>query len=139
VIALAAATLVIGVASGQAAKPRTPAQVVRAWSAALNAGNDRAAGALFARRALAIQGSFVVRLNTAKSAEIWNAGLPCAGHIVRVRVLRRNVVKATFVLAHRKGHRCDAPGQLAAAQFTVVGGKITRWQQVAPDVNVPVI
>jgi hypothetical protein len=121
-----------------AAKPLTPTQVVRAWSKALNASDDKAAGALFATRALAIQGSFVVRLDTAKSAAIWNSALPCSGRIVRLRILAGNVVKATFVLGHRKGHSCDAPGQLAAAQFTVVKGKITRWEQVVPDINVPV-
>ncbi len=136
-IALAAALLALA-PTAQAAKPLTPSQVVRAWSRALNASDDRTAGSLFALRAIAIQGSFAVRLNTAKSAVIWNSGLPCSGRIVRLRVLSRNVVKATFVLGHRKGHRCDAPGQLAAAQFTVVRGKITRWEQVAPDINVPV-
>jgi len=133
VIAVAAATLAVSVAAGPAATPRTPFQVVRAWSKALNASNDRAAGALFARRALTIQGSVVVRLNTAKSAVLWNSELPCSGRIVRLRFLEDNLVKATFVLGERKGHHCDGPGQLAAAQFTVVNGKITRWEQVAPD------
>ena len=137
-IALAAAIALLAVASVRAATPRSPSQVVRAWSKALNASDDKTAGSLFALRAIAIQGSFAVRLNTAKSAVIWNSGLPCAGRIVRLRVLTATVVKATFVLGHRKGHRCDAPGQLAAARFTVVKGKITRWEQVAPDLNVPV-
>ena len=132
-IAVAVATLAFAVAAGPAATPRTPFQVVRAWSKALNATDDRAAAALFAPRALVIQGSFVVRLNTAKSAVLWNSELPCAGQIVRLRFLEDNLVKATFVLGERKGHVCDGPGQLAAALFTIVRGKITRWQQVAPD------
>jgi hypothetical protein len=136
--ALAAALLALVAPGAQAAKPLSPAQVVRAWSRALNASDDKTAGSLFALRAIAIQGGFVVRLNTAKSAVVWNSGLPCSGRIVRLRRLTGDVVKATFVLGHRRGHRCDAPGQLAAAQFTVVKGKITRWEQVAPDVNVPV-
>ena len=131
-IALAAALLAVSVASAAAPKQRTPVQVVRAWSKALNASDDKTAGSLFAPGALAIQGGFVVRLNTAKSAVLWNSGLPCSGALVRFRV-RRNVVTATFVLGRRKGHRCDAPGQLAAAKFTIVKGKITRWEQVAPD------
>jgi hypothetical protein len=137
-IAIAAALLVLVAPGAQAAKPLTPTQVVQAWSRALNASNDTTAGSLFALRALAIQGGFVVRLNTAKSAVLWNSGLPCSGRIVRLRMLSGNVVKATFVLGHRKGHHCDAPGQLAAARFTVVRGKITRWEQVVPDLNVPV-
>ena len=67
-----------------ASPPKTPAQVVRAWSRALNAGNDTAAGALFARNALAIQGQVVVRLRTARSAVVWNSGLPCSGQIIRL-------------------------------------------------------
>lgn len=134
VAALAAAALA---GAGAGAPPKTPAQVVRAWSHALNAGNDKAAGALFARNALAIQGAFVVRLKTAKSAVLWNSGLPCSGEIVHLRV-KGNVVVATFVLGHRSGHTCDAPGGLAAAKFTIAHGKIARWEQVAPEAAGPV-
>jgi hypothetical protein len=137
VIALTTMLAMVLAASAPATTPKTPAQVVRAWSKALDASDDKAAGALFAANALTIQGAFVVRLKTAKSAVLWNSGLPCAGEIVRLRVAG-NVVKATFVLGHRKGHKCDAPGQLAAAKFTVVKGKITRWEQVAPDPTGPV-
>jgi hypothetical protein len=117
--------------------PKTPAQVVRAWSRALNAGNDKAAGALFAPNALAIQGAFAVRLRTVKSAVLWNSGLPCAGEIVGLQV-KGSVATATFRLGHRKGHSCDGPGQLVAARFTVVRGKITRWEQVTPELGGPV-
>lgn len=110
----------------------SPARVVRAWSAALNAGDDKAAGALFAANAIAIQGPYGYRLRTAKLATLWNSGLPCGGHIVKLRV-RGNVVTATFRLGHRKGHACDGPGQLAAAKFTIVNGKIVRWEQVVPE------
>ena len=138
-IALAATVFLLSTAMVAAAKPSTPFQVVRAWSKALNASDDKSAGSLFALRAITIQGSFVVRLNTTKSAVLWNSALPCSGRIVRLRMLSARVVKATFVLGHRKGHRCDGPGQLAAAQFTVVKGKITRWEQVEPDhVTAPV-
>jgi len=132
VIALTTVLAAVLADSVPATTPKTPAQVVRAWSRALNASDDKAAGGLFAANALTIQGAFVVRLKTAESAVVWNSGLPCAGRIARLRVTG-NVVKATFVLGHRKGHTCDAPGQLAAAEFTVVKGKITRWEQVAPD------
>src|SRR5690348_10765135 len=69
--AVATALLVLVAPGAQAAKPLTPTQVVRAWSRALNASDDTTAGSLFALRAIAIQGSFVVRLNTAKSAVLW--------------------------------------------------------------------
>jgi len=131
--ALAGATL-LGAAN--AAPPKTPAQVAQAWSRALNAGNDKAAGALFARNAVVVQGGLAIRLPNAKIATLWNSGLPCAGTIVRIRVEGR-VATATFRLGHRKGHTCDGPGELAAAKFTVVKGKIVRWEQVAPDEGGP--
>jgi limonene-1,2-epoxide hydrolase len=129
VAAFAAATF-LGTAS--AARPKTPAQIVRAWSKALNASNDKAAGALFARNAVTIQGPNVIRLPNLKIATLWNASLPCAGQITKLRV-KGNVATATFVLGERPGHRCDGPGQLAAAKFTVVKGKIVRWEQVVPE------
>jgi hypothetical protein len=133
-IVLALVALLAAAAAGLAvaAAPRTPAQVARAWSADLNAGDDEAAGALFAANAVAVQGPYAYRLKTAKLATLWNAGLPCSGRIIKLRV-RGKVVTATFVLGHRKGHVCDGPGELAAAKFTVVKGKIVRWEQVAPE------
>jgi hypothetical protein len=134
---LVAAVLVSSTSAAVLAVPRTPAQVVRAWSKALNAGDDKAAGALFAPGAVAIQGPFGYRLRTTKSAVLWNSGLPCAGKIVRL-VVKGKVAVATFRLGHRPGHACDGPGQLAAARFTVVHGKIARWEQVVPGTGVTV-
>ena len=124
--------LVVGalvVASGAQAATRTPTEVVRAWSRALNAGDNRAAGRLFAPDAIVIQGNIVFRLPDARTAALWNSGLPCSGRIVKL-TRRGNVVTATFRLGNRPSSRCDAPGDLAAAQFTVVKGRITRWVQV---------
>jgi hypothetical protein len=135
--AVAAALATAGASTAVGAPPKTPAQVVRAWSHALNAGDDRSAGALFAPNAIAIQGTFAVRLRTAKSAVLWNSGLPCAGEITRLQV-KGNVATATFRLGPRKGHKCDGPGQLVAARFTVVRGRITRWEQVAPESSGPI-
>ena len=118
--------------AGEASAPRTPAQVVRAWSRALNASDDKHAGALFALGAIVIQGPYVVVLKTTKSAVVWNSGLPCSGVILRIRV-KGSVAVATFRLGQRPGHKCDGPGQLAAAKFTVRHGRIVRWEQVAPE------
>jgi hypothetical protein len=35
-----------------------------------------------------------------------------------------------FRLGNRPTSKCDAPGTLAAARFTIVRGKITVWRQV---------
>jgi hypothetical protein len=69
-------------------------------------------------------------LRTRALAVLFNASLPCAGHITNVTV-RGNRAVATFVLGERPKHRCDAPGVKAAALFVVRNGRITLWQQVA--------
>jgi hypothetical protein len=112
--------------------PAKLAAVVRAWSAAINRGDDRAAGALFAHPALVVQG-YPLRLDTLKDAITWNSGLPCAGKVERMVLVEQGVL-ATFTLGERPHHRCDAPGHRAAAVFLVAHGRILLWQQVGvPD------
>ena len=48
-----------------------------------------------------------------------------------------NRVVATFVLGKRPKHRCDGPGQKAAALFVVRRGKIVLWEQVAVPAEPP--
>jgi hypothetical protein len=112
-----------------AAPPPSPPAIVRAWSAALNRDDNAAAGALFAPGARVIQGTLDVQLTT-KLAVAFNASLPCAGRIVAMQQKGDEVV-ATFVLGHRPKHRCDGPGQKAAALFVIRNGKIVLWEQVA--------
>jgi hypothetical protein len=121
-------------ATGGAAQPVPVAlaAVVRAWSAAINRGDDRAAGALFSHPALVVQ-AYALRLDTLKDAITWNSGLPCAGRVEGMRLVPSGVL-ATFTLGERPHHHCDAPGHRAAAVFLVVRGRIRLWQQVAvPD------
>jgi len=115
--------------AGTAQAAATPAQVVRAWSHALNANDNEHAGRLFAPNARVVQPGVDVRLNSHALAVAFNNALPCAGKIVRITV-KGNRATATFVLGQRPKHRCDAPGAKAAAVFTVQRGKIVRWQQV---------
>jgi limonene-1,2-epoxide hydrolase len=116
-------------AAGTAQAAATPAQLVHAWSKALNANNNVAAAALFAHNARVIQPGVDVLLSSPALAVAFNASLPCAGRVVAVQV-KGNRATATFVLGQRPKHRCDAPGAKAAAVFTVRNGKIVRWQQV---------
>jgi hypothetical protein len=106
----------------------SPLSVVRAWSTAINRGDDEAAGALFAPGAVVVQAAETT-LGTHADAVRWNAALPCAGRIVGLST-DGNEVTATFVLGTRPGHVCDGPGQQAAAIFTIDHGKITLWHQV---------
>ena len=116
-------------AAGTAAAAATPAQVVRAWSRALNANDNEQAAKLFARGARVVQPGIDVRLRTHALALGFNDALPCAGRIVSIQV-KGNRATAVFVLGQRPKHRCDAPGAKAAALFVVRGGKIVGWQQV---------
>jgi len=125
---MAAALAVAAVSSAQAAA--SPATVVRAWSRALNANDNERAARLFAANARVVQPGVDVRLSSHKLAVAFNNALPCAGRIVEIRVSGERAT-ATFVLGARPKHRCDGPGQKAAALFVVHNGKIVRWQQVA--------
>ena len=111
------------------ARPRSPAGVVRAWSRALNVGDNDGAADLFARDARVIQNGRVLRLRTHAEARDFNRALPCSGRIVGLTVDGEQVT-ATFVLGDRPASRCDGPGEEAAAVFRVRGGKIVLWHQV---------
>jgi hypothetical protein len=108
--------------------------VVRAWSAALNAGDNEAAADLFARDALIVQAGVAVQLPDHAAAVKWNASLPCSGTIVDIDTdVGRGIVIAAFALGDRSTGPCNAaPGTLAAAAFLIENGKIAVWQQVAP-------
>jgi len=123
----AATALLAAAPAAAAGKPR---DVVRAWSAALNANDNERAARLFAPNARVVQPGIDVPLTSHKLAVAFNASLPCAGRIVAITVVG-NRATATFVLGERPKHRCDAPGVKAAALFVVRAGKIVRWQQVA--------
>ncbi len=130
-LAFAIAVLVVAavsIAQAASAAP-SPAAVVRAWSKALNTNDNEHAARLFAPGARVVQPGVDVRLVSHKLAVEFNDSLPCAGRITEIRV-RGNNATATFVLAHRPKHRCDGPGQKAAALFVIRAGKIVRWQQV---------
>ena len=113
-----------------ASATRGPAAVVRAWSAAVNRGDNQAAANLFAKNAVVAQGSYILPLKTHRLAVLWNTGLPCAGHILSITV-RKNVADATFRLSDRSPvQRCDAPGTKVRAAFTVQNGKIAAFVQL---------
>jgi hypothetical protein len=127
-VALLAGGLLAGAALA-APRPTDPASVAREWSAALNRGDDEAAGALFAKNAIVVQGPTRLVLATRHLAVLWNSGLPCSGRIVRITVTH-DIADVIFVLGERPRHRCDAPGIKARAAFQVRNGKIVYWIQL---------
>jgi len=108
---------------------RSPEDVVRAWSAALDRNDNDRAAALFAPNARVIQNG-TITLATHDDAASWNATLPCGGIITSIAQRGGGEVVAVFDLSERPDHACDTPGQQAAAVFRVVHGKIVLWQQV---------
>jgi limonene-1,2-epoxide hydrolase len=110
----------------------SPEQVVRGWSAALNAGDDEKAAGYFAKDARVVQGDDTYTLPTREAAEQFNAGIPCSGRILSVTV-EGNEVTAVFLLGDRRRSRCDGPGQKATAVFEIEHGKIVLWHQIPPS------
>jgi hypothetical protein len=106
--------------------------VVRAWSEALNTGDNEAAADLFAPGAQIVQGGRTTRLQTHEDAVAWNAALPCSGRIVELST-DGDTVTATFLLDDRPTSPCDAPGAQATAAFRIDDGKIVLWHQLDGD------
>lgn len=121
--------------------PRNDAEksiaLVRAWSTAINSGDNDAAAELFAPNALVIQGPTSIPLPDRATARSFNASLPCSGTIVGASV-SGNVVTAVFELGDRQTSQCDAqPGTLAAADFLIQDDKILVWQLVPVPTDDP--
>jgi len=133
---LAAACIVALLSGCGGSGKASPASVVRAWSRALDAGDNDAAANLFARDAEVVQAGIVTRLHSHAEAVGWNAALPCSGKIVSLRV-RGPVVTAVFLLGDRKASPCDGPGQHATAVFRIRDGKIVLWHQVPNGAQTP--
>ena len=123
-------------ASGCGDSPPSTQSVVRAWSQALNADDNKGAADLFAPGAEVVQGPSVIRLRTHAQAEAWNSALPCSGRIVSIKS-HGQTARATFVLGDRQHSRCDGPGQHATAIFRVVKGKIVLWHQAGSNTAPP--
>ena len=126
---LLALAIVVLAAAGCGGGDPSPESVVRAWSEAVNTGDDEAAAELFAPGAEVIQGNLRGRLETYEDAVLFNRALPCSGRIVRVES-GKDGVTATFRLGDRPSSACDAPGAEVRAFFRVEGGKITLWHQL---------
>jgi ketosteroid isomerase-like protein len=122
--------LVVAVGCGGASK--SGEDVVRAWSEALNAGDNEAAAELFAPGAEVVQGGRTIRLETRDEATAWNSALPCSGRIVEIET-NGDTVTATFLLGDRTTSPCDAPGARATAAFRIEDGKIVLWHQLSGE------
>lgn len=100
-----------------------PEAVVRAWSDAVNTGEDERAARLFARGAIAIRGNREADLHSLEDAIAWNKALSCGG-LARKVATHGDIVTATFELADRAGSVCSAHGGSATYEFEVRRNRI---------------
>ncbi len=124
--------LAVVVASSCGSSAQSAEDVVRAWSQALNAGDNEAAASLFAPGAQIVQAGRTTRLETHDDAVAWNSALPCSGRIVELET-DGDTVTATFLLDNRATSPCDAPGAEATATFEIEDGKIVLWHQLGGE------
>src|SRR5262249_34401811 len=129
-----AAVLALAACGGSGS--HSPEDVARAWSAALDRSDNDAAASLFADDAQIVQNGELT-LHDHADAVPWSSGLPCGGRITSVQHRGRYEVLVVFHLTERPGHSCDAPGQMAAALFRVVRGKIVLWHQTPAPATPP--
>jgi hypothetical protein len=121
--------------SGSGDPTPSAADVVRDWSAALDAYDNERAASLFARNIAIVQGDRLVRLHTHGQALAWNKGLPCAGAIRSLKQ-RGSSVEVTFRLKSAKNRHCeDPPGAEAIAILVVENGKIILWAQIGSQIR----
>ena len=123
---------VVAACAGGDGEPTGPEELARAWSRALNDGDNKAAGDLFAVGARIEQPGLVIRVSTPSDAALWTGSLPCAGRIVAVDSSGDDAI-ATFALFDRKTSRCDAPGGRVKALFRARDGKIILFRQLPGD------
>ena len=108
--------------------PPADERVIRAWSAALNAGEFERAAGYFAIGAVIDQGRRF-RLSSFAAAVGWNASLPCRGR-VRELLRVRDATIARFRLS--EGHRGDCrEGGEATVRFVIRDGRIRVFEQFA--------
>jgi hypothetical protein len=122
--AILVAALVAGCGGSQ-----SPEQVARAWSKAFNRGDNSAAAGLFAANAKVIAGDSVRVLRDRPQAVAFNAGLPCAGRIIKLKTVGAEVT-VTLALADRSTHQCRGVGERASVVLRIRDGKIVVFDQI---------
>jgi len=113
------------------------ASVVRAWSAAMRAGDIDAANALWAAPAKVQNGTPVLTLKTRDDIGIFNGSLPCGSVVTSAGGATGGFTIATVRLTERKGAECGAAGATARTAILVRDGKIVEWYRLPDDPDAP--
>jgi SnoaL-like domain len=109
---------------------RTPAQVVRAWSAAWNRGDEEAAAALFGPKAVFVAGDYQTVLRTHAQVLAFHREMVWCGPIVRLAA-HGDEVEAQFSLASRPTTHCERGGrERGSVYFRIRDGKIVFFDQI---------
>lgn len=129
--------------AGVPLKPTGPAvagqaRVVRAWTAALRAGDIEAASALWAVPSMVQNGTPVVALTSSRAVRAFNASLPCGSVVTSAGRAGGDFTITTLRLTARRGAQCDAAaGATARTAILVRGGKIVEWYRLPDDPDAP--
>jgi hypothetical protein len=109
---------------------KSPEDVVRSWSKALNSGDNDGAADLFAANAKFVAGDSIRFFRTHEQAVAFNASVDWCGPIVRLAA-RGAEVMAQFALVTRATGRCDSTGgEGASVFFRIRDSKIVLFDQV---------
>jgi hypothetical protein len=124
----------------KASQPADPAgeRVVRAWSAAMRAGDVAAANALWAAPAKVQNGTPVLTLETRAEIALFNSSLPCGSVVTSAGGAPGGFVVAKVRLTQRKGGDCGSgAGNSARTAIRVSDGKIVEWYRLPDDPDAP--
>jgi SnoaL-like domain len=109
---------------------RTPEEVVGAWSAAFNRGDEEAAAALFGPKVVFVAGDYQTVLRTHEQVLAFHRQMGWCGPIVRLARTGEEIV-AQFSLASRRSDHCERRGgERASVAFRVRKGKIVFFDQI---------
>jgi hypothetical protein len=109
---------------------RTPVQVVRAWSSAVNRGDEEAAVALFGPNAVFVAGDYQTVLRTRADVLAFHREMVWCGPIVRLAA-HGDEVEAQFSLASRPTAHCERGGrERGSVYFRIREGKIVFFDQI---------
>ena len=117
---------------GRPHEPRRSAEpaeavTIRAWNAALNAGDFEKAASYFAEGAI-VEQAVAIRLRNRGEAIRFNKSLPCRSQVTDVDDEGRTTV-AAFRLRPGRGGGCRGGGT-ARVRFRVQHGKFKEWRQL---------
>jgi Domain of unknown function (DUF4440) len=122
--------LAIAVAGCGGGSPKRPAEVVKAWSAAFNRGDEEAAAALFGPKAVFVAGDYQTVLRTREQVLAFHRAMVWCGPIVRLAP-KGNEVEAQFSLASRPNAHCERGGrERGSVYFRIRRGKIVFFDQI---------